>query len=293
MNYKLNSTVDWCEENYKVSEYIAEFWNTVTGLCLILSGVIFYVNKKQLLKNITQYYDNFFRICILLVVVGIGTMLFHGTLYYPFQLLDELPMIVLANEYLTVLVSLQTTQFTIKNIDPYFKVLQYTYNMLPVIIGVYFIHPQLQTFMFHTTLKISEISVLIILYKLSKGLNYTVYSKIYEIYDIVKKNKNKNCIDMSVSEYQCFSDIHLIRLIQSRIKRYLVLRNQLKTFIRVGVYIYSSSIVLWLLEKLFCNSLQQFQLHAIWHVSSSIGIYYLNNIILLHVVINKFAHDEL
>ncbi|KAL4696909.1 hypothetical protein H8959_002607 [Pygathrix nigripes] len=30
------STLDWCEENYSVTWYIAEFWNTVSNLIMII-----------------------------------------------------------------------------------------------------------------------------------------------------------------------------------------------------------------------------------------------------------------
>ena len=33
------STLDWCETNYEVSFYIAEFWNTVTNLSMIIPPI--------------------------------------------------------------------------------------------------------------------------------------------------------------------------------------------------------------------------------------------------------------
>ena len=107
----LPSTVDWCEQNYILSEYVAEYWNTLTGLCLILSGIWYYKNYSSWINENHLHKYTFIRISALLVFVGIGTMLFHSTLYYPFQLLDELPMILLANEYLSLLLKLQTTSF--------------------------------------------------------------------------------------------------------------------------------------------------------------------------------------
>ncbi|EIE78529.1 hypothetical protein RO3G_03233 [Rhizopus delemar RA 99-880] len=61
------STIDWCEENYHVSPYLAEFFNTTTNL---MFSVMF---------------------------VGFGSWCFHMTLQYEMQLLDELPMIYVAS----------------------------------------------------------------------------------------------------------------------------------------------------------------------------------------------------
>ena len=33
---KRTATIDWCEENYQVTNYIAEFWNTVSNFVMIL-----------------------------------------------------------------------------------------------------------------------------------------------------------------------------------------------------------------------------------------------------------------
>ncbi|KAL1924762.1 uncharacterized protein VTP21DRAFT_4416 [Calcarisporiella thermophila] len=85
---KVTSTIDWCEENYTVLFWIAEFFNTVTNaFFVILSLVGIYVNIRNKLG---------FRFTLSnvgLLLIGIGSWWFHMTLQYEFQLLDELPMI--------------------------------------------------------------------------------------------------------------------------------------------------------------------------------------------------------
>ncbi|KAG9305804.1 hypothetical protein G9A89_001093 [Geosiphon pyriformis] len=82
------STLDWCEENYKVHEYFAEFINTTTNLtfvCLALFGI--YTTLKYDLGK------RFIFAHMGIATIGIGSWFFHMTLLFEFQLLDELPMI--------------------------------------------------------------------------------------------------------------------------------------------------------------------------------------------------------
>lgn len=82
------STIDWCEENYVISTYIAEALNTVTNSCFIAlaSFAIYHAHKNRLdLRFILSAFG--------FLLVGVGLWLFHMTLRYEYQLLDELPMI--------------------------------------------------------------------------------------------------------------------------------------------------------------------------------------------------------
>lgn len=82
------STLDWCEKNYEVSFYIAEFWNTVSNLVMILPPLwAAYSAWKDKLEA------HYLRCHLLLTLVGIGSWCFHMTLRYEMQLMDELPMI--------------------------------------------------------------------------------------------------------------------------------------------------------------------------------------------------------
>ncbi|KAJ2783459.1 alkaline ceramidase ydc1 [Coemansia interrupta] len=85
------STLDWCEENYAVNHYVAEFWNCVTNvmfLALASSGLHSAFKYRQA-KRVIAYYAA-------MSFVGVGSLLFHATLKYETQLLDELPMLYLA-----------------------------------------------------------------------------------------------------------------------------------------------------------------------------------------------------
>ena len=82
------STLDWCESNYAVCEYIAEFWNTITNTVMIGLAVLGIVTAWR--ARVEQRYVVSH---IGLMLVGVGSWCFHGTLRYEMQLLDELPML--------------------------------------------------------------------------------------------------------------------------------------------------------------------------------------------------------
>ena len=89
----VDAEFNWCEYNYLLSHYIAEPWNTITGSTYIIIGIIlypYYYNLLTVKNNINI--NHLLPILIILIAVGIGTCLYHATLRYKMQLLDEFPM---------------------------------------------------------------------------------------------------------------------------------------------------------------------------------------------------------
>ncbi|KAH3815242.1 alkaline ceramidase 3-like isoform X1 [Dreissena polymorpha] len=83
-----SSTIDWCEENYRVTHFIAEFWNTISNVSMIIPpfiGAFLLVKDKLEFRLVASHLS--------LMCVGLGSWCFHMTLLYSMQLLDELPMI--------------------------------------------------------------------------------------------------------------------------------------------------------------------------------------------------------
>ena len=78
-----DASVSFCEDKYIKSDYIAEYYNTLSALSYIIIGCI-YLNTK--LKEIG---------CAT-VMLGIGTGILHGTLRYYGQWLDEISMLILS-----------------------------------------------------------------------------------------------------------------------------------------------------------------------------------------------------
>lgn len=85
------SSIDFCEPNYAVTGNIVEFHNAWSSIAF-LSGVgIFGLWKGNPTKE--------WRVAIaylILVLIGIGSTLLHGTLHWLFQSSDELPMLYMA-----------------------------------------------------------------------------------------------------------------------------------------------------------------------------------------------------
>jgi dihydroceramidase len=82
------STINWCEQDYTWTPYVAEFFNTVSNLALVLFsgyGVRMCVLEQHSLDLLVLF--------ALIAVIGVGSALFHGTLLRETQFLDEAPMI--------------------------------------------------------------------------------------------------------------------------------------------------------------------------------------------------------
>jgi Ceramidase len=69
------ATIDWCEPNYQHSFYIAEFWNTVSNILFVLLGLF------GLYRSMQSGFEARFHACFIAVLVtGLGSAMFHGTL---------------------------------------------------------------------------------------------------------------------------------------------------------------------------------------------------------------------
>lgn len=86
-----------CEENYAYTRWVAEFWNTLSSVPIVLCGAVATFNAVRF-----GYEPRFLIPSVLLTLVGVGSVLFHGTLLYGGQALDELAMISCATSLLYV-----------------------------------------------------------------------------------------------------------------------------------------------------------------------------------------------
>lgn len=103
------STIDWCEPNYTTSYYIAEYQNSLSSLAISFGGLmglywsIKYGHPRQLII-----------LSILVTVVGLGSALFHGTLLFIPQLLDELPMLWAMSSFFLIYIEISKSLLATK-----------------------------------------------------------------------------------------------------------------------------------------------------------------------------------
>ncbi|BDD60270.1 hypothetical protein MAP00_005408 [Monascus purpureus] len=85
------SKMNFCEEDYHFSSYTGEFINTVTSFSYVFFGG--YGLYRQF-KTGTRVEISHCLSYISLMIVGIGSTLFHASLKYPLQLVDDLSMLL-------------------------------------------------------------------------------------------------------------------------------------------------------------------------------------------------------
>ncbi|KAJ3131438.1 Alkaline ceramidase 3 [Physocladia obscura] len=85
----VTSTLDWCEENYIVSEYIAEFWNSTSNAVYL--ALCAFAIRSFIKLGITESRPYWSMAGF--AIVGLGSFCFHGSLLFHTQMMDELPMI--------------------------------------------------------------------------------------------------------------------------------------------------------------------------------------------------------
>ena len=82
------ATTDFCEPNYAVSFYVAEFYNAFSSLPLCVVSVCGVRHCILMKLGVEQ------ALCYAVVgVIGLGSVAFHATLTREGQVLDELPML--------------------------------------------------------------------------------------------------------------------------------------------------------------------------------------------------------
>ncbi|KAF8542117.1 ceramidase [Trichophaea hybrida] len=84
----VTATINWCEEDYYLTQYCAEIVNSLTNIIFICLAI------RGMRNCYKEGHDVIFFVAFMgYFVVGVGSFLFHSTLWYSMQLVDELSMI--------------------------------------------------------------------------------------------------------------------------------------------------------------------------------------------------------
>lgn len=84
----LSAGIDWCETNYGGIPFLAEFWNSVSSVWMVVLG-----GAGALACYQSGHPTRFTVAYVLFLIVGAGSVAFHGMMTHASQLLDEIPMI--------------------------------------------------------------------------------------------------------------------------------------------------------------------------------------------------------
>ena len=85
----ITSSIDWCEENFQLTRFVAEPVNTFSNLSFVLLGA--FAAMHELVYNAPE--KVFAVLGASVCTIGLGSMAFHGTLTRQGQQLDEIPMV--------------------------------------------------------------------------------------------------------------------------------------------------------------------------------------------------------
>jgi len=273
----ITSNVDWCEANYTHTRFVAEFWNTISNLPMIVLGLfgIYYTyviisrhptSKSKLIatsgtqENIGRFTVGFF----FLFLVGVGSTLFHATLLYHYQLMDELPMILGSLVFVYISLDLRSSRLHKTN-GGNLKTSNNPGNASP------------NVFRRIWNLLVSNLMI--------RGLVLLAYGVVTSILMAIDTT---NPIPMNVS-YVFLVSFVILRCasIYLRATANTYAHNTLRRIFQVSLVFYLGGSISWLIEKHFCKNIffiAQY-LHMVWHVLAGSGTY-------LFILWTLFAHME-
>jgi len=107
-------SVSFCEDKYVVSNYIAEYYNTMSALSYVIVGLLFYKTRLKKLSKI-------------IILLGLGTALLHSTLRFYGQWLDEISMLILS---FYIIQELREMRFGIRTSELFLVFLIFPYFLL-------------------------------------------------------------------------------------------------------------------------------------------------------------------
>ncbi|KAI1265265.1 alkaline dihydroceramidase [Xylariaceae sp. FL1019] len=238
------STLNFCEEDYVMSYYCAEVCNTVTNALFLWFG---YRGIRDCLRY--AHPSIFFVTFVGYVIVGVGSTLFHATLKYPMQLLDELAMIY-------------TTCFMVHATFAYKRSFNFSCMLGVALIGL----------AWYITARYYRTK--------DPQFHQDAYAALTAL--VVFSN-------MWIMEKRVRPALKLredTRSQESPVPTTQAIMTEMWTMVATGLSVFLGGFLIWNLDNIFCNTIRSwrhrlqlpwavvFEGHAWWHLMTGIGAYF-------------------
>jgi len=253
----VTASLNWCEEDYYATIYSAEIVNTLTNLLFIYLGI-------KGVRNCLKYdHDRVFLVAFIgYLLVGSGSFLFHSTLKYPMQLVDELSMI-----YTACLMCYATFSFSR---TPIFRqVLGLGLAALAIFITLYYHYLQDPVFHQNAFALITAIVLFRSMYIMEVNIRPSFRAKYATV-------PQKYVAPGSITKTQMTANA----------KRDEKIIRVMWIMVAWGLSIFLGGFAIWGLDRVYCGTIRRWRRevglpwgillegHGWWHVMTGIGSYF-------------------
>lgn len=164
------STVDWCESNYAVTSYLAEFFNTASSFVIVAVGLYGYWLHRRIVEP--RFLASFAAVGL----VGAGSTAFHATLRFELQLLDELPMLYSALIMVHILVENQPQ----RRFGRWFPLVLIAHGLLVTALTAW-TRGSLQFYLFHVSFGSLELFALFRVFQISRRYPAPAQRRVFRV----------------------------------------------------------------------------------------------------------------
>ncbi|EXJ74832.1 uncharacterized protein A1O5_01528 [Cladophialophora psammophila CBS 110553] len=257
--HPVTSTLQWCEEDYYATYYSAEIINTLTNLMFI------YLAYKGVQSCRKHGHDAVFEVAYFgYFLVGFGSFMFHTTLKYPWQLVDELNMI-----YTTCLMAYASLSYSqTKKTQIYLGVFLVLFCAF---ITAYYHY--LQDPVFHQT--VYALLTVFIVFRSVYSMETSLRPSLRKSEERHRLERERSGMPVDISrEQQAYEN-----------ERDLEILRTMWCLVAFGVSIFLGGFYIWNLDNLYCSTLIRWRRsvgmpwgfllegHGWWHLMTGIGAY--------------------
>lgn len=255
----MTSTLNWCEEDYYATVYVAEIVNTLTNFIFILLAY------KGLIGCYRHGHDSVYSVAFAgYFAVGFGSACFHASLKYPMQLVDELSMI-----YTTCLMTYASFSYSRTRVVRVFLALSLV--GLSLFITVYYHY--LQDPAFHQT--VYALLTIVLVVRTMFTMERTLRPSLRRSEERHRRERKDESRDLAGKEAQARLNV--------RDKQIL---NDMWILVAFGLVMFLGGFGIWALDNVYCSRLRHWRRniglpwgvllegHGWWHLMTGLGAYY-------------------